>query len=178
MFAFMIIALFFTAVSLLLGLLALCSKIVSYLDGALVSVALFFQTLTAALMTYASPLYCSSHVEWLTCSLNSAAFVKGRNVFRADGRDASLGKYAFGFMWASVACLFLATVFLCGGGAASSRGGGSKNSGGGGKFGFGRKKSTRRDRGSFFNDRSSFESKFIPFPGECTSRMSVAGNKA
>ena len=51
MFAFVLIGLFFAAISLMLGILALCSKIVSYLDGAIVSVALFFQTITAALMT-------------------------------------------------------------------------------------------------------------------------------
>ena len=51
MFAFEFIALFFTACALVLGLLALCSRIVSFLDSALCSVALFFQTITAALMT-------------------------------------------------------------------------------------------------------------------------------
>ena len=86
---------------------------------------------------------------------NSAAYVLGRNAFQSDDRDATIGKYSFGFMWAAVACLFLATVFLCGGGAASGSSGGGRKSGG--KFGFGRKKSTRRDRGSFI-DRSSFES--------------------
>lgn len=51
MFAFEFIALFFTACALVLGLLALCSRIGSFLDSALCSVALFFQTITAALMT-------------------------------------------------------------------------------------------------------------------------------
>lgn len=71
-----------------------------------------------------------------------------------------MGKYNFGFMWAAVACLFLSTVFLCGGGAAGGkkekRGGG--RGGGGGRFGGRRNKSQKRDRGSFYNDRSSFES--------------------
>ena len=77
--------------------------------------------------------------------------------------SASLGKYNFGFMWAAVACYFLATVLLCAGGAASGSRGSRTKSGGGGGGRFGRKKSTR-DRGSFINketavdgDRSSFE---------------------
>ena len=51
MFAFEFIALFFTACALGLGLFALCSRIGSFLDSALSSIALFFQTITAALMT-------------------------------------------------------------------------------------------------------------------------------
>ena len=52
MFAFVLIGLFFAAIALILSLLALCSKIVSYLDSALVAIALLFETATAALMTY------------------------------------------------------------------------------------------------------------------------------
>ena len=51
MFAFEFIALFFTACALGLGLFALCSRIGSFLDSAFCSIALFFQTITAALMT-------------------------------------------------------------------------------------------------------------------------------
>ena len=51
MFAFEFIALFFAASALLLGLLALCSRIGSFLTSALASVAAFFQAITAALMT-------------------------------------------------------------------------------------------------------------------------------
>ena len=51
MFAFVLIGGFFGACSLLLGCLALCSRIGSFLSSALCSVALFFQTITAALMT-------------------------------------------------------------------------------------------------------------------------------
>ena len=51
MFAFILIALFFGVISLFLGLLALCTKLGSYLDSAVVSVALFFQSIAAALMT-------------------------------------------------------------------------------------------------------------------------------
>ena len=51
MFAFMLIALFFVVCSFFTGMLALCSRIGSYLSGLLGLIALFFQTLTAALMT-------------------------------------------------------------------------------------------------------------------------------
>ncbi len=51
MFAFALIALFFAACSLFTGILALCSRIGAYLSGLLNMTALFFQTLTAALMT-------------------------------------------------------------------------------------------------------------------------------
>lgn len=51
MFAFALIALFFMACSLFTGLLALCSRIGSYLSSFLNMVGLFFQTLTACLMT-------------------------------------------------------------------------------------------------------------------------------
>ena len=64
----------------------------------------------------------------------------GRNDFIANGMTASLGEMAFGFIWAAVACLFLATVLFCVAGVTS------KSSGGG----FGRKRSTR-SRGSFID---------------------------
>ncbi len=86
---------------------------------------------------------------------HSAAYVKGRNNFRSNGTTARLGPYNFGFMWAAVACYFLAMVMLCAGGAASMTGGRkSKGSGGGGVGGFGRKKNTR-DRGSFVVDKET-----------------------
>ena len=55
MFAFVLIGLFFSVCSLFTGLLALCSRIGSYLSGLLNMLGLFFQTLTATLMTYVSP---------------------------------------------------------------------------------------------------------------------------
>lgn len=92
----------------------------------------------------------------------SAAYLQGRNAFQADGQTASLGRYNFGFMWAAVACLFLAMILLCGGGAAGGKKDKRDKKSGGM---FGRKKSTRssRERGSFYNDRSSFESECL-FP--------------
>lgn len=51
MFAFYLIALFFAAVALISGLLALCSRLGGYLSSLMASIALFFQVLAAALMT-------------------------------------------------------------------------------------------------------------------------------
>ena len=52
MFAFYLIALFFAACALFTGLLALCSRLGGYLSGLTVAVALFFQALSASLLTY------------------------------------------------------------------------------------------------------------------------------
>lgn len=51
MFALMLIALFFAVCSFFAGMLALCSRIGSYLSGLLGFIALFFQTVQASLMT-------------------------------------------------------------------------------------------------------------------------------
>lgn len=51
MFPFVLIGLFFGVMSLFLGIFALCSRIGSFLSSMMCSAALFFQTLTAALMT-------------------------------------------------------------------------------------------------------------------------------
>jgi len=96
MFAFYLIALFFGAVGLATGFLALCSRLGGYLSGLTVAIALFFQTLTAALMT-----------AWT---------VLGRNAFRSAGYTASLGKYSYGFTWAAMACFLISTVLFCIGG--------------------------------------------------------------
>jgi hypothetical protein len=89
----------------------------------------------------------------LSLTVSSAAYVIGRNNFRSSNQSASLGKYNFGFEWAAMACLVLAMILFCAGGAASRKETNySKRSGG---F-MSRKKSTR-SRGSFIdNDASSF----------------------
>ncbi|MCJ1370217.1 hypothetical protein MMC20_001429 [Loxospora ochrophaea] len=133
MFAFVLISLFFAVCSLFLGLFALCSRIGSFLSSFLCSIALFFQTLTAALMT--------------------AAYVMGRNNFRANNQSADIGKYAFGFIWAAMACLFLATVMFCVAGATSRKDGGTYSRRTRGKSFFGRKKNTR-SRGSFIEKQN------------------------
>ena len=124
MFAFILIALVFAALSLFLGLGATCWRLGGALSGLIASFALFWQAAASALMT--------------------AAYVKGRDNFRSNDQAASLGQKAFGFMWAATACLFIATVLffaILGTGKRDST-----HSSGGGLFG--RKKSTR-NRGSF-----------------------------
>ncbi|CAO2657612.1 Nn.00g037380.m01.CDS01 [Neocucurbitaria sp. VM-36] len=127
MFAFYLIALFFAAIALISGLLALCSRLGGYLSAMTTSIALFFQTLAAALMT-----------AWV---------VKGRNAFRSANFEAHVGKYLLAFAWASMACFFLATIMFCLGG----RLGGDRSSG------VKRSRSTKsnRSRGSFLDTDSS-----------------------
>ena len=83
----------------------------------------------------------------------SAAYVIGRNNFRANNQTASIGKYSFGFMWAAMACLFLATVLFCVAGVTSKKSDKAYTRRTGGRSFFGRKKSTR-DRGSFIDNES------------------------
>ncbi len=80
---------------------------------------------------------------------HSAAYVIGRNNFRSSGRTASLGRYNFAFMWAAVACLFLAMVMFCVGGAASRSKSSTYTKRTGGKSFMGRRQKSQRDRGSF-----------------------------
>lgn len=51
MFAFYLIALFFAAIALVTGLLALISRLGGYISSMTTSIALFFQVLASALMT-------------------------------------------------------------------------------------------------------------------------------
>ncbi|KAI9842974.1 MAG: hypothetical protein M1837_006711 [Sclerophora amabilis] len=129
MFAFFLIAIFFAACSLFTGFLALCARIGGAISGLLASVALFFQTITAALMT--------------------ACYVMARNVFLREDRAASLGIKAFGLMWAAVACLFLTTILFCLV-LATGKKDDTYSSRSTKKSRFGRKQSTR-SRGSFID---------------------------
>jgi len=99
MFAFALIALVFSVLALLGGLLALCSRLGSFLSGGTTTTAFIFQALTSALMT--------------------AAYVEGRNIFNGNGQYAALGRYAFGFNWGATAALLIATVLFCVGGGVS-----------------------------------------------------------
>ena len=51
MFATYLIALFFAVIALFTGMLAMCSRLGSYLSGATCAIAMFFQAVTASLMT-------------------------------------------------------------------------------------------------------------------------------
>ncbi|KAF2674970.1 SUR7-domain-containing protein [Microthyrium microscopicum] len=88
-----LIALVFSVGAFLLSGLALCTRIGAWISSVLVSFALFWQTVAAALMT-----------AWT---------VEARNVFRQNEHDASLGKYAYGFTWGAVALLFLSMITFC-----------------------------------------------------------------
>ncbi|KAF2257976.1 SUR7-domain-containing protein [Lojkania enalia] len=129
MFAFFLIALFFSVIALFAGLLALCSRLGGYLSALTTAIALFFQILAAALMT-----------SWT---------IKGRNAFRRSGQSAKLGVKLYAFTWAAVACFLIATVLFCCGGALSRDSSVS---------GIRRKHSTRShrstNRGSFFDTES------------------------
>ncbi|GKZ83284.1 hypothetical protein CBS63078_1944 [Aspergillus niger] len=96
-FPFLIIALFFGVVSLFTGFLAMCTRIGSYISSLMAWIALVFQIITTCLIT--------------------AVYVQGRNKFNANGQSASVGVKAFAFMWTAVACLMLACMFYCMGGA-------------------------------------------------------------
>jgi len=129
-FAFFLISLVFGVIALFTGLLALCTRLGAYLSSFNTFVAMGFQVLFAALMT--------------------AWSVLGRNHFRNAGQDAHLGRYAYGFSWAAVACYFLSTLLFCIGGSAGKNKDTARSSRGGM---FRRSRSTRshRSRGSFID---------------------------
>lgn len=61
----------------------------------------------------------------------SVTYVLGRDKFKADDRDASLGKYGFGFLWGSYAALLISVVLFSVGTKKDNAGGGG---GGAGRF--------------------------------------------
>ncbi|KIW07892.1 hypothetical protein, variant [Verruconis gallopava] len=135
-FAFLLISMFFSVIALFTGLLALCTRLGAYMSSLNTFLAAGFQVLFAALMT--------------------AWSVMGRDHFNADGQTAKLGRYGYGFTWASVACFFISTVLFCIGG---STGRGRDYEAGRSRGGlFGRKRSTRSrhsQRGSFLGSERS-----------------------
>jgi len=98
---FFLIALLFSVFAFLTCGLALCTRIGAYLSGFLTLIAFAWQALAAALMT-----------AWT---------VQARNVWQHNGHDANLGKYAYGFAWAPVALLLLASIEFCSAGGRSRR---------------------------------------------------------
>ncbi|KAL4926822.1 SUR7/PalI family protein [Aspergillus undulatus] len=98
---FEIIALFFGVLSFFTGLLAMCTRIGSYISAFLAWLALTFQTIVACLIT--------------------AVFVQGRNHFNANDQRARLGVKAFAFLWTAVACWLIACVTYCLGGSVSRK---------------------------------------------------------
>ncbi|KAL2117779.1 hypothetical protein VTJ04DRAFT_7439 [Mycothermus thermophilus] len=90
---FFLLALFFEVLGLALGMLALCTRIGSLVTSLVTLIALVIYSVAVSLMT--------------------ATFVKMRNAFVADDREASIGAYAFGFSWGAWGALFLATLLFC-----------------------------------------------------------------
>ncbi|SPO00242.1 related to FMP45 Cell cortex protein involved in sporulation [Cephalotrichum gorgonifer] len=91
---FFLIALFFSVLAFFTGLfLSCCGRIGAFLSATSAFLAMVFWTLAAVFMT--------------------VVFVKARNHFRDDGRDAHLGPYAFGWAWGGWAATFIATVLFC-----------------------------------------------------------------
>jgi hypothetical protein len=143
MFPFIIIGLFFAVCSLFTGLLAMCTRIASYLSGFLAWIALTFQVITTCLMTYVSLELSFVQIKLLTL-VDSAVFVQGRDAFQSNGQKAKLGVKAYAFMWTASVCLFLSCLLYCLGGAV-----GRKDTSGGYS---GRKE---RRRGFFSSQRSN-----------------------
>ncbi|KAM7201912.1 protein SUR7 [Naviculisporaceae sp. PSN 640] len=90
---FFILALFFEVVTFFSGFLAFCSRLGSAISGLIALLALLFYSAAVALMT--------------------ATFVKTRNAFIREGREATLGTWAFGFAWGGWAALFISAVLFC-----------------------------------------------------------------
>ena len=76
--------------------------------------------------------------------------MKARAAFKSDNQSVKLGTFAYAFTWAAFACFLISTILFC-------IGGGKDKSGDGGyqkKSYFGRKKSTKSNRGSFRDSES------------------------
>lgn len=124
---FIMITLFFEVLAFFSGFLACCGRL-----GAAIS----FFVAAIALVCHA-----------VATSLFTATFVMARDRFRDAGRDASLGKYGFGWIWGSFTALLIATVLF----ALGIRGDKSPASGGGGGM-FRRSRSTRSYEGRRVKD--------------------------
>ncbi|KAK5656358.1 hypothetical protein OQA88_4738 [Cercophora sp. LCS_1] len=90
---FYLITLFFMVIAFFSSFLACCGRLGSALSGLVAGTALLFNTVAVSLMT--------------------ATFVKMRNAFIAEDRDAQIGAWAFGFAWGSWAALLISTILFC-----------------------------------------------------------------
>lgn len=93
MFAFMLIGIFWVFLSLLTGLLALCTRVGGWISAFFATLGLIFQILTTSLMT--------------------AGYVKGRNNFSSNGQPSRVGPKAFGWMWTAVVLLLISSILYC-----------------------------------------------------------------
>ncbi|KAG6120027.1 hypothetical protein E4U13_006993 [Claviceps humidiphila] len=89
---FIIITLFFEMLAFFSGFLACCGRLGAAISFMIAGFALILHTIATSLFT--------------------AVFVKARNRFRDDGREASLGSYGFGWMWGSWAALLVASILF------------------------------------------------------------------
>jgi hypothetical protein len=89
-------------------------------------------------------------------STHSACYVQGRNHFNSNGESSSLGRKAFGFMWASVACLTISTVLYCMGGSAGRKDDGYTGRETRRRGFFGPRRSSTKSRGSFRSKREDY----------------------
>lgn len=95
---FYLIGLFFTACAFVSGVLACIGRLGARIAGLVSIVALICYTIAVSLMT--------------------AVFVRARNAFVEDDRDAEIGSYAFGLSWGAFGAIFVAIVLFCLGGRA------------------------------------------------------------
>ncbi|KAB5560050.1 SUR7/PalI family-domain-containing protein [Coniochaeta sp. 2T2.1] len=123
---FYLLALFFSTVTFFTGFLACFGRLGAALSGLMSIISLVIYTVGVSLMT--------------------ATFVLARDAFRRDGREATIGRWAFGFSWASWFCLLLASILFC---LAMGRGG-DRNAGvaTGGRT-WGRRRHSTRSRMSY-----------------------------
>ncbi|KZZ96107.1 cortical patch protein [Moelleriella libera RCEF 2490] len=89
---FIIITLFFEVLAFFSGFLACCGRLGSAISFFVAGLALVCHSVASALFT--------------------STFVIARNKFQDAGREASLGRYGFGWVWGSFAALFIATVLF------------------------------------------------------------------
>ncbi|KAF5546108.1 hypothetical protein FMEXI_5793 [Fusarium mexicanum] len=90
---FILITLFFETIAFFTGFIACCGRLGAGISSLMSMFALFCSSVAMSLMT--------------------ATWVLARNAFHRDGRSASIGRYAFGFAWASWATLLIATILFC-----------------------------------------------------------------
>lgn len=147
---FYIMTLFLAVMAFFAGFLACCGRLGSAISGLVSLSALFFYSIGVSLMTCVPMLYTffplfplSMQCANVLRHVNSAVFVKARDAFRAEGRPAEIGKYAFGFSWGAWAALLIATVLFFMGTRRTDGGGGG---GGGSKRTWRRRQSTRSTR--------------------------------
>ncbi|CCT70765.1 related to FMP45 Cell cortex protein involved in sporulation [Fusarium fujikuroi] len=125
---FILITLFFETLAFFTGFIACCGRLGAGISSIMSMFALFCSSVAMSLMT--------------------ATWVLARNAFHRDGRSASIGRYAFGFAWASWATLLVATILFCLGmrGDKSSSGGYSGRS-------WRRRRSVRSSHGGGYEGR-------------------------